>query len=251
MPGPEQAADRSLGLQTGSQVVPESKQPPVSRKAPCPCGSGKKYKKCCGTKSKEMATSTAQTNQATALSHEVTPQTWSVQISQGVAVTVPADINDYTTYVLLEQEDWCDPEIGFVREFIESGMAVLDMDAGYGVYALTMAKEMEGRGRVVVLNANELFDQSVQQNGLQDIGEKGTGRKCLTTHSSPCSLGRILTTATNLGGYNGPDAKVFDSSPADHVSCDQPHRPGRISAWGAGEKPSFGHHQTAIGCLFL
>jgi hypothetical protein len=95
--------------------------------------------------------------------------TWQIQIRGDIRVTVPADIHNFTTYVLLEQEDWCDPEIDFVRVLIESGMTVLDLDAGYGVYALTMAREMEGEGRVIALNANELFMHSVRENGLQEL----------------------------------------------------------------------------------
>ena len=31
------------------KVAPVKKAPKVSRNAPCPCGSGKKFKKCCGS----------------------------------------------------------------------------------------------------------------------------------------------------------------------------------------------------------
>ena len=93
---------------------------------------------------------------------------WFISIQGDLKIYVPKDINDFTTYALLEQEDWFEPEIHFVREFTESGMTAMDMDAGYGVYALAMAKEMEGKGRVIARNANEYFTSSVEQNHLQD-----------------------------------------------------------------------------------
>jgi preprotein translocase subunit SecA len=31
-----------------SKKQPVKKEPKIGRNAPCPCGSGKKYKKCCG-----------------------------------------------------------------------------------------------------------------------------------------------------------------------------------------------------------
>ena len=47
-----EAAGSQAGSQTGSQVKPKPEanaaQNKVPRNAPCPCGSGKKYKHCCG-----------------------------------------------------------------------------------------------------------------------------------------------------------------------------------------------------------
>jgi uncharacterized protein YecA (UPF0149 family) len=47
-------AERENVLETGAPVKPaaaarpgQSQQPKVGRNDPCPCGSGKKYKKCC------------------------------------------------------------------------------------------------------------------------------------------------------------------------------------------------------------
>src|SRR6056297_2703426 len=43
-----------------------------------------------------------------------------------------------------------------------------------------------------------------------------------------------------------------NSPPADHLSCDQPHCPGRLPAWRAGKKkPSFSHYQAALKRLLL
>ena len=42
---PEDISDLELALGQGGPV---SRPPKVGRNDPCPCGSGKKYKKCCG-----------------------------------------------------------------------------------------------------------------------------------------------------------------------------------------------------------
>ncbi|PQJ95909.1 tetratricopeptide repeat protein [Chromatium okenii] len=44
-----------------------------------------------------------------------------------VRVCVPADIHAQTTYVLLEQGDWYDAEMTFVRQFIQPGMVAVDL----------------------------------------------------------------------------------------------------------------------------
>jgi SWIM/SEC-C metal-binding protein len=42
---PEDVSDLDILLNPAKTVIAEKK---VGRNAPCPCGSGKKYKKCCG-----------------------------------------------------------------------------------------------------------------------------------------------------------------------------------------------------------
>jgi len=50
--------------------------------------------------------------------------------------------------VLLEQEDWFEDEMAFVRAFARPGMTMLDIGANHGVYSLTFAGALAGRGRV-------------------------------------------------------------------------------------------------------
>ncbi len=71
-----------------------------------------------------------------------------IEITGGVFVCVPDDINLLTPYVLLEQEDWFEDEIQFVRHMLKPGMKVVDIGASYGVYALTAARCVGPAGRV-------------------------------------------------------------------------------------------------------
>ncbi|MBK1694619.1 hypothetical protein CKO09_07695 [Chromatium weissei] len=124
-------------------------------------------------------------NQPTAFDHntlngnsEPTPaiemnDTLLVTIADEVRVCVPADIHSQTTYVLLEQGDWCDDEMLFVRQFIQPGMVAVDVGAQHGAYALTLAKRLNGNGAVIALEpvkkVAHLLTQSVIENELNDV----------------------------------------------------------------------------------
>jgi FkbM family methyltransferase len=71
-----------------------------------------------------------------------------IEIKGGVFVCVPNGVNLLTPYVLLEQEDWFEDEIKFVRHMLKPGMKVVDIGASYGVYALTAARCVGATGRV-------------------------------------------------------------------------------------------------------
>ncbi|WP_045213325.1 FkbM family methyltransferase [Desulfonatronovibrio magnus] len=79
---------------------------------------------------------------------------WNIIIKGGVKVTVPADLDIMTSYVLLEQEDWFEGEMEFVRRFVRSGMNCLDIGACYGVYARTMAHLTGTEGKIFAFEPN-------------------------------------------------------------------------------------------------
>jgi hypothetical protein len=54
-------------------------------------------------------------------------------------VCVPDDIRWMMPYVLLEQEDWFEDEISFVRRLVQPGSRVIDIGANYGLYTLALA----------------------------------------------------------------------------------------------------------------
>ena len=67
-------------------------------------------------------------------------RTRTLEIAGGVRVVVPDSLNLLTPYVLIEQQDWFEDEIGFVRRLLRPGQQAIDIGANYGVYTLTMAK---------------------------------------------------------------------------------------------------------------
>ena len=71
-----------------------------------------------------------------------------INIRGGIHVCVPDTIQLMTPYVLLEQEDWFEDEIKFLRHVIQPGQDVIDIGANYGVYTLTLANLVGAAGHV-------------------------------------------------------------------------------------------------------
>jgi FkbM family methyltransferase len=65
-----------------------------------------------------------------------------------VRVVVPDSLDLITPYVLLEQQDWFEDEIKFLRHLLQPGQKVIDIGANYGVYALSMAQAVGPTGSV-------------------------------------------------------------------------------------------------------
>lgn len=66
----------------------------------------------------------------------------------GITVSVPASLNCITTYVLLEQEQWFEREIGFLLRWLKPGMNAIDIGANVGVYSLPLARSVAPGGQV-------------------------------------------------------------------------------------------------------
>ena len=70
-----------------------------------------------------------------------------ITIVDDLKVVVPNDLSQMTPFVLLEQEDWFEDEIGFIRKLAQPGVNMLDIGANFGLYTLAMAKAIGGDGR--------------------------------------------------------------------------------------------------------
>ncbi|KXX64854.1 hypothetical protein [Marichromatium gracile] len=93
-------------------------------------------------------------------------------MDDGVHIHVPNDIDALPTYLLLEREDWPEPELALARRLVEPDDLVLDLGAGLGVYTLAMAHAMgQGSGRVLALEPvaepAALLARSLAENGLE------------------------------------------------------------------------------------
>ncbi len=74
-------------------------------------------------------------------------ESWKVNVSSGQRLHVPASLRALTTYVLLEQETWFEPEMSLMPLLLEPGMHALDIGANHGIYALEIAR-CTGTGHV-------------------------------------------------------------------------------------------------------
>lgn len=96
-----------------------------------------------------------------------------IRIPGDVVVGVPDSYGYLTTYVLLEQEDWFEKEIRFVRRFLRPDMHCIDIGANYGVYALTMAKAVAPGGSVAAFEPTAataaMLQASAARNGFSHL----------------------------------------------------------------------------------
>ncbi|WP_337998207.1 FkbM family methyltransferase [Oleispirillum naphthae] len=98
-------------------------------------------------------------------------KSWKLSLAGEATVCVAPTLRQMTPYVLLEQEDWFEDEIRFIRRWVEPGMAVLDIGANHGVYALSMAARL-GPGRVWAFEPTamprEKLIESIAENRFGD-----------------------------------------------------------------------------------
>jgi len=71
-----------------------------------------------------------------------------LRLRSGVSLAVPPTLESMTTYILLEQEDWFEKELGFLLRWLRPGMTVVDIGANVGVYSLPLARRVAPHGHV-------------------------------------------------------------------------------------------------------
>ena len=94
---------------------------------------------------------------------------WPVKIADNVTVCVQPTVNQMSSYILLEQEDWFEDEMRFVREFITPEMNAFDIGANHGVYALSIAARLENGhvwGFEPTVTPGRMFEKSIELNGF-------------------------------------------------------------------------------------
>jgi FkbM family methyltransferase len=72
----------------------------------------------------------------------------SVELCDGSRVLVPDSLECLSTYVLMEQQDWFEDELRFLRRFVRPGQVVIDIGANVGVYSLSLARCVGPSGSV-------------------------------------------------------------------------------------------------------
>jgi len=91
----------------------------------------------------------------------------------GFEIVVPNDLSLITPYVFLEQEDWFEEEVPFVREMLRPGERVVDIGANYGTYTLSAARRIGAEGRVwsfePASSTAGYLARSVDANGFTNV----------------------------------------------------------------------------------
>ena len=134
-----------------------------------------------------------------------------LNVRGGVRLCVPADISQITPYVLLEQEDWFEEEIRFVRRWLRPGMRAIDVGASYGTYTTAMARAVGDGGRVWAFEPTPATADYLQLNvKLNECGNVVLNRAAVSD--------RAGTVAFAAGARSELNAVVAaGGAPADHL----------------------------------
>lgn len=93
---------------------------------------------------------------------------YKIKSEDGVIVCTPNDSSILTPYVLQEQGQWYEPELKFVWEYLKPGMNVVDVGAGFGVYALPAAKRIGPGGRVYAFEPGSVARHHMEMSKLEN-----------------------------------------------------------------------------------
>ncbi|SHG04672.1 methyltransferase, FkbM family [Fodinibius roseus] len=110
-------------------------------------------------------------------------KTYYIKTKDDVTICTPADLEMLTPYVLLEQEQWFEPELDFIRQYLQPGMQVVDAGASFGAFTLPMAKKVGGEGAVYAFEpgavARRHLEMSKSENGFHqlEIIERALGQE--------------------------------------------------------------------------
>jgi FkbM family methyltransferase len=94
-------------------------------------------------------------------------------LPNGVKIVVPDRLTLLTPYVLIEQQDWFEDEIRFLRRVLGEGQKLIDVGANYGMYTLSLAKEVGPGGRVWAFEPStstaDMLERGVAANGFGQV----------------------------------------------------------------------------------
>lgn len=160
------------------------------------------------------------------------PPRLQLNIRGGSRISVPAVIDQITPYVLLEQEDWFEDEIRFVRCWLRPGMRAVDVGASFGTYTLAMARAVGADGSVHCFEPAPLtagyLRETLHLNGLPQVVQREAavsdkaGRLAIAVgpqselNAVDASGGGVEVEATTLdeearrGGIGAPDFIKLD-----------------------------------------
>lgn len=139
-----------------------------------------------------------------------------LQLPDGVTVCTPMNLHDVTTYVLIEQGDWFERDIEFVRAYVKPGMRCIDIGASFGIYTLTMAKRVGETGKVVAFEptpeTHEYLEIGIAANGFKNVEafDMAIGAECGFAEIALCSIneGNHIVTEEYGNSHNFPTHTV-------------------------------------------
>ena len=128
--------------------------------------------------------------------------------------SVPDSLEVMSTYVMLEQGQWFDGEVGFVHDYLDEGMRIVDIGAGFGAYAMQASKKVGVTGKVYAFEPEKSMrkhlDISKVENGLTNLEVLG---RALGNVPGEMGLSQAATPELTELHTDGKDVQVvtFDS----------------------------------------
>ena len=142
-----------------------------------------------------------------------------IKLSNGIFVTVPSSVLLMTPYILLEQLDWFEDEIKFIRKILKIGDKVIDIGANYGLYSLSMALKVGESGKVLAFEPTsyvaECLTNSIRENNFRNI-------ELIKTGLSDCNRTAVFFTSPNseLNSLYPDDNAEMSSEKIELISLD-------------------------------
>lgn len=100
-------------------------------------------------------------------------RTATLSMNDGTKVVVADTLDSITGYVLLEQQDWFEDEIKFLRNVLRPGECFIDIGANHGVYCLSLAQRVLPEGKAWAFEpattTARYLEQSISENGLTSV----------------------------------------------------------------------------------
>ncbi len=143
-----------------------------------------------------------------------------ISLAGDVQLCVPNDISLMTPYILLEQEDWFEDEIKFVRKLLKPGMKVIDIGANYGTYSMNIAKLIGGNGKLWAFEPSSFcrsyLAKSIEVNGFNNIvlssaGLSDTKRKAILVSEANTELGHVASSDSEEAHGESIDLETLDN----------------------------------------
>ncbi|MFC5300294.1 FkbM family methyltransferase [Azospira restricta] len=96
-----------------------------------------------------------------------------IKTKQGYTIFVPEYVDNSSTYVLLEKEEWFERELPFLVRWLRPGMRVIDVGANLGVYTLAAARAVGAGGHVYSIepgaHPRKYLEASCETSGLGNV----------------------------------------------------------------------------------
>lgn len=146
-----------------------------------------------------------------------------LNVRGGARICVPPDLRHTTSYIVLEQEDWFEDEIRFVRRWMRPGMKAADIGASYGLYTLAMALAVGPGGQVWAFEPTPATADCLARTlALNDCGHVALSRAAVSDRAGTVSFSvSALAEQNSVAGAAAAGTIPVPATTLDAVAVEQ------------------------------